>query len=450
MKKHQPSPSIPLDELRKHFEQQNAEASNIEDLYAKVNKPRREQHPPQQEETIYAPQRPLENPYDRLGERPSNGRRAEKLVNPYAITDLEQDGWLDSQSLENPIYDGVGGDVHGERHPHKPEHTYAELDFSANGEQSFEQLENPIYEGVGSGRTTPPRSPKDEVTSKLSQNMEASNIEDLYAKVNKPRREQHSPQQEETIYAPQRPLENPYDRLGERPSNGRRAEKLVNPYAITDLEQDGWLDSQSLENPLYDGVGGDVHGERHPHKPEHIYAELDFSANGEQSFEKLENPIYEGVGTGRTTPPRTPKDEITSKLLQNTAFQYGVRETQEWCKVVYGNEHALNHQLAQILENPQEGEKVLWSLAENPESVGKLAGRQMLGIKSLDRKQAEDGFSPLYAALESHVETAKKLHKDFTHEQERSQRHERGQNAPEHEAQHKHSPTNQKGMAFAM
>ncbi|WP_208434408.1 BID domain-containing T4SS effector [Bartonella taylorii] len=222
---------------------------------------------------------------------------------------------------------------------------------------------------------------------------------------------------------------------------------------------------------VYADINFDPNGRRSPHKPvESVYAELGMSAHGRQNSEQLENPLYEGVGTGRTTPPRTPKDEITSKLLQNTAFQYGVRETQEWCKVVYGNEHALNHQLAQILENPQEGEKVLWSLAENPESVGKLAGRQMLGIKSLDRKQAEDGFSPLCAALERHIETAKKLHKDFTHEQERSQRHERGQsperqehrhhhrhysqergqNAPEHEAQHKHSPTNQKGMAFAM
>ncbi|USP03605.1 BID domain-containing T4SS effector [Bartonella taylorii] len=310
--------------------------------------------------------------------------------------------------------------------------------------------------------------------------------EELYAKVNKPPR-QRSPQSEETIYAPQKPLGNPYDRLGGKPSDGRRTDRLVDPYTVTDLEASNWGE------PYYSTVGEGAHGRQRPEKPEHLYAELDFGENagpspkkpvesvyatvgigaqGGQDSLQRENPIYEGLNTGRTTPPpKSPKDEITSKLLKDVHFQYGVRETQEWCKVVFGNEHALNTQLARILDNPREGENVLWEVAGNPEGVGKLAGTKVLGVKSPSRKEAEDGFGPLCAALERHVKTAQKLHKDLTREQAKQQGHERGE-SPERHGEHRHhhhrhareerqtSPQREvqprsrheggKGMAFAM
>ncbi|KEC54048.1 BID domain-containing T4SS effector [Bartonella koehlerae] len=326
--------------------------------------------------------------------------------------------------------------------------------------------------------------------------------EPLYAKVNKPPREQQPQKSEETvtvyapqnpsetIYAPQRPLGNPYDRLGGRPSNGRRAERLVDPYAVTDVQNlDKGPDFQSLENPIYEGVGGGGHGGRNPRKSEeHVYAELEF---GEQSgrslhnpvesvyatvgigtqdgqnIQTLENPLYEGVGGRITPPPRTQKDEVTTRLLKNVDFQYGVAEIQERCAVVYGNRHALNKELAEILDNPQGADKILWNLAANPESAGKLAGQKVLGIKSPGRREAEEGFGPLCSALERHVETAKKLHKAFTREHDRQRDHasperhghrhhhrhhsqEREQAAPEQETQRRQSPKAQRGRAFAM
>ncbi|WP_375676829.1 MULTISPECIES: BID domain-containing T4SS effector [unclassified Bartonella] len=389
MKKSHPSPSTNVEELRQQIDQQNLEASNVEDLYAKVNKPPKEQRT--------SPQYTLQQP---------------------------------------------------------PETVYA------------------------------PKKPLDQ------QNLGASNVGDLYARVNKPPKEQRtSPQYtlqqpSETAYAPQKPLGNPYDRLGERPSDGRRTAKLVNPYSITDLAAQGW------QTP-YDTVGEGAQGGRHPQEPEHLYAELEVGENGRhspqrplesvyatvgmgaeggQESEQLENPIYQGVGGGRISPPRTPKDVVTTKLLTSVDFQYGVRETQEWCRVVYGNEHALNQQLAKILDDPQNAEKVLWSLAENPESAGKLAGHKILGVKSLSRREAEDGFRPLCSALERHIHNTQKLHKKFTreHERERGQRQESPERDTEDRHYHHHhrhargqeqnspepSPQQQrheeKGMAFAM
>ncbi|WP_375659386.1 BID domain-containing T4SS effector [Bartonella sp. MR30HLJHH] len=372
MKKSHPTASTNIDELRRQFEQQNLGASNTEELYAKINKPPKEQRNPQQytlqqpPETVYAPQKPLDQ-----------------------------------------------------------------------------------------------------------QNLGASNAEELYTKINKPPKEQRNPQQytlqqpPETVYAPQKPLGNPYDRLGGRPSDGRRTDRLVDPYAVTDLEARGWQTS------LYETVGEDAQGRHSSREPEHPYAELEFGergggrspqrplesiyatvgagAEGGQESQQRENPIYQGVGRGTTTPPRTPKDEITTKLLQNTSFQYGVRETQEWCKVVFGNEHALNEQLAKILDDPKNAEKVLQDLAENPEGPAKLAGRKALGIKSQARKEAEDGFSPLCSALERHIHTTQKLHKQFTREQERErgQRHESPERDLENRHHHHHRHHHAKGREHA-
>ncbi len=209
-----------------------------------------------------------------------------------------------------------------------------------------------------------------------------------------------------------------------------------------------------------------------PQKPvESVYATVGMGAEGGQDSQQRENPLYEGVGSGKTTPPpRSPKDEVTSKLLKHKDFQYGVREVQERCKVVYGNQYALNEKLSLILENPKAGDKILWDLAADPESAGKLAGQKVLGVKSPSRKEAEEEFQHLCAAFERHVTVTQKLHKDFIREQEKQRGHEREtsserqehrhhhrhhsqereQGAPEQEAQRKQSPKTQKGMAFGI
>ncbi|WP_273758616.1 BID domain-containing T4SS effector [Bartonella sp. AU55XJBT] len=298
-----------------------------------------------------------------------------------------------------------------------------------------------------------------------------------------------------TIYAPQYPLGATRAAVnsGARGSREPSPENPSNPYAVVNLAT-GETEFQELKNPLYDSPSGSnqdlraspkteespyaeidprTQSRHSPQKPiETVYATLGMGAEGGQESLQRENPIYEGVGRATTPPPRTTKDMVTSKLLQHVNFQYGVRETQEWCRVVYGNEHALNEQLAKILEDPKGAEKVLRDLAENPESPAKLAGRQLLGVKSPDRKEAEDGFPPLCAALERHIHTTQKLHKQFTRELEKGQKRESPEGSPEHRHHHHHhhhhrhargqeensperSPQRQrhgqeKGMAYAM
>ncbi|MGF7158046.1 BID domain-containing T4SS effector [Bartonella heixiaziensis] len=282
---------------------------------------------------------------------------------------------------------------------------------------------------------------------------------DLYATVNKQNRSPQTKQPEEVIYA-----DVNIGRGREQQSHNQAETIYAELNTGKGREQQSHNQAETIYAELNTGRGRE---QQSHNQAETIYAELNTGRGREQQSHNQAETIYAELSAGRTpTPPRSQKDEITTKLLQNTDFQYGVREVQEWSKVVYGDEHALNKQLAAILDNPQEGEKVLWDLAANPESAGKLAGRQMLGIKSPDRKQAEEGFSPLCSALEKHVVTAQVLHKNFTREQAKHQSYERGESPERHTQEHHHAREahkhsqerevqqrrhrEERGMAFAM
>ncbi|AGF76315.1 BID domain-containing T4SS effector [Bartonella vinsonii] len=494
MKKHQPTRHPFMEELYAKINKPSKDQrpqSEPEVLYAQVKKSNREQRSQSEPEiNPYAPQKPLnlEGAYA----VPRGGPNPKKLVDPYAITDLKElEGTQDPYHLENPLYESSGG-----RQPEKPEHVYAELEFGPQrGQQPPKPVES-VYATVGMGSGGPDADHKKHQPTPLP-----SNPEVLYAKVNKPSKDQRPQSEPEVLYAQvkksnreQRPQSepeiNPY--APQKPLNlegayavprgGPNPKKLVDPYAITDLKELEWKQyPHQLKNPLYESSGG-----WQPEKPEHVYAELEFDpqrgqqpprpvesvyatvgmGSGGPDADYQENPIYQGVEKSRRTPPpRTQKDLLTSGLAQNPNFQYGALEVQEWCVVVYGNRHALNKELAKILENPKQGQEILQNLLENPESVGKLAGQKLFGVKSPARKDAEEGIGPLCDAFERHIKTAKKIHKDLTKNLERGQRspehghhhqhqqhHERGrkQGAQQQEHQRSRTPSPKGAMAFAM
>ncbi|WP_375616673.1 BID domain-containing T4SS effector [Bartonella sp. AP58NXGY] len=418
---------------------------------------------PQPLGTIYAPQYPLGATRAAVGRGPRDPS-PENPSNPYAVVNLAS-GETEFQERINSLYNSPSGSSQDVRFSQEPEHLYAEPDFSEN-----------------SGRS--PHKPLESVYAKLGMGAEGG----------------QEPQKPEHLYAepdfsensgrsPHKPLESVYAKLGMGAEGGQEPQEPEHLYAEPDFSENGGRSPHKPLESVDAKLGMETEGGQEPQEPEHLYAEPDFSENGGRSPHKplesvdaklgmeteggqesqqRENPTYQGVGRAATPPPRTSKDVITTKLLQSREFQYGVRETQEWCAVVYGNPHALNKQFAQILEDPPNAEKVLWDLLEHPESPAKLAGRQVLGVKSSDRKAAEDGFSPLCSALERHIYNAQKLHKQFTREQERDQRQE----SPERDAGHKrhhhhrrhargqnrespeHSPQRQKhgekGFSYAM
>ncbi|AFR26697.1 BID domain-containing T4SS effector [Bartonella quintana] len=102
------------------------------------------------------------------------------------------------------------------------------------------------------------------------------------------------------------------------------------------------------------------------------------------------------------------KGEISKRLQGSVSIQYCEAEIQHWCRVVYGNPHALKEEIATIKENPMFGEQLSWEVANHPTFFHKLAGNKMLGIKNSARKEAEAGLPSLFNAIGDYAKTVKR------------------------------------------
>ncbi|WP_273723699.1 BID domain-containing T4SS effector [Bartonella sp. AU18XJBT] len=157
-------------------------------------------------------------------------------------------------------------------------------------------------------------------------------------------------------------------------------------------------------------------------------------------------------------------EQITVILLKNPHVQAYAEEIVHWGKVVYGNDNIFQTHLQGILTDPSKGKELSDQLAENPESVGKLAGRQALGLKNQARKAAEEGFKPLVDAIDGYTKAVENATEKLsqTPQAEQRRRQENSQQVERHHHRHhhtrgqnqespEHSPQRQKhGMAYAM
>ncbi|WP_273790949.1 MULTISPECIES: BID domain-containing T4SS effector [unclassified Bartonella] len=162
-------------------------------------------------------------------------------------------------------------------------------------------------------------------------------------------------------------------------------------------------------------------------------------------------------------------DQISVMLLKNPHVQAHAEEVIHWSKIVYGDDTIFQQHLQGILTDPTKGKDLSNQLAENPESIHKLAGRSTLGLKNQTRKAAEDGFRSLVDAVDGYTkavqDAATRLSQTPLAEQRRRQEnsqqverhhhryhhhHTRGQeqNSPEHSPQRQRH--GEKGMAYAM
>ncbi|EJF82371.1 hypothetical protein MCU_01523 [Bartonella elizabethae Re6043vi] len=268
----------------------------------------------------------------------------------------------------------------------------------------------------------------------------SANPEALYAQVNKQNRgNQRRPNpEEEVLYASVNTID-PLSRGRHHNQKHQESETDYTTVAPSKREEEVVYASVSTAAPL--SRGGHHHQRREG--PETDYTEVSPQQRGR---------------------PSPTADQITVQLLKNQHVQAYAEEVVHWSSIVYGQNNLFQQHLQDILKNPLKGKELSDRLAENPESMGKLAGRHALGMKSQARKAAEDGFTPLVNAIDGYTKAVTEAkdrilqtpHAEQRRQQEHSQkseshhhhhRHARGQeqNSPEH------SPHRQRhGMAYAM
>lgn len=146
-------------------------------------------------------------------------------------------------------------------------------------------------------------------------------------------------------------------------------------------------------------------------------------------------------------------------LLKDPQVQAYAEEVVHWGKIVYGKDTLFQQQLQDILKDASKGKELSDQLAEDPESMHRLAGRSALGLKSQARRDAEEGFKPLVDAIDSYTKAVENATERLSqtpmaeqkrHHHHHHRHHERGQNqeSPEHSPQRQRH--GEKGMAYAM
>ncbi|WP_273758619.1 BID domain-containing T4SS effector [Bartonella sp. AU55XJBT] len=118
--------------------------------------------------------------------------------------------------------------------------------------------------------------------------------------------------------------------------------------------------------------------------------------------------------------------EIARRVQQDPSVQYGQREVQYWCKIVYNDPFILQYRMEDMHKIPRMGEELVFQIEKDPTSFAPLAGRKALGIKNGARKAAEENLSTLCTAIKDYAETIIQLREAIVqnHQTEQQQRHQ--------------------------
>ncbi|WP_142416999.1 BID domain-containing T4SS effector [Bartonella massiliensis] len=119
--------------------------------------------------------------------------------------------------------------------------------------------------------------------------------------------------------------------------------------------------------------------------------------------------------------------EIARRVQQDPTVQYGQREIQYWCKIVYKDPLILQYIMEDMQKIPGMGEELVFQIESNPTFFAPLAGRKTLGIKNGARKAAEENLPTLCTAIKDYAETIKQLRETIVQnhkEEQEQQRHQ--------------------------
>ncbi|WP_375657022.1 BID domain-containing T4SS effector [Bartonella sp. CM120XJJH] len=108
-------------------------------------------------------------------------------------------------------------------------------------------------------------------------------------------------------------------------------------------------------------------------------------------------------------------NEIATKIKNNASIQERRKEIETLCQIIYGNRHILRERIEMIHENHTEGEQLTYQIATSPQSISKLSGSNVFGIKNNARAHAEENIFPLCRAIDRYINIFKQTERDILH-----------------------------------
>ncbi|WP_375704263.1 BID domain-containing T4SS effector, partial [Bartonella sp. AD328YNZD] len=116
----------------------------------------------------------------------------------------------------------------------------------------------------------------------------------------------------------------------------------------------------------------------------------------------------------QTIAPLT-NNEIATRIKNNVSIQAKRKEIETLCQIIYGNRHILRERIEMIHENHTEGEQLSYQISTSPQSISKLSGSNVFGIKNNARAHAEANILPLCKAIDRYINISKQTERDILH-----------------------------------
>ncbi|WP_254492324.1 BID domain-containing T4SS effector [Bartonella sp. B1099] len=166
--------------------------------------------------------------------------------------------------------------------------------------------------------------------------------------------------------------------------------------------------SKYIQENISQSPHGEQRQQQHAQQEEAITQHTQNPFNSEKKIQPLSN------------------QEIARRVQQDPSVQYGQREVQYWCQIVYKNPFILQYQMEDMHKIPDMGEELVFQIKKDSTFFAPLAGRKVLGIKNGARKAAEENLPTLCTAIQDYADTIKQLRETIVqhHQIEQQQRHQ--------------------------
>lgn len=113
--------------------------------------------------------------------------------------------------------------------------------------------------------------------------------------------------------------------------------------------------------------------------------------------------------------------ELSEKIANNPCVEACRRNVERLSRCIYGNQLIFGTTMDMMNADPNSGTQIADQIVQNPTSIAKLSGRKMLGIKSPDRRQAEEKAPQLGEALKSYATMVQQTRDEILEHHQREQ-----------------------------
>ncbi|GAA5107816.1 BID domain-containing T4SS effector [Bartonella jaculi] len=181
---------------------------------------------------------------------------------------------------------------------------------------------------------------------------------------------------------------------------------------------EGILRGMSAEGFVMEVEGGFVVGHKDDLSPEQVKT----LQNGDPlSFQKSKvHNLKEMLIPKERLAPLT-NAALAEKLANNSGVESYRHAVERLSKTIYGNARALNETMEAIAIDPSLCAQFSEQIIQNPQSICKLAGRKMLGMKSPARRHAKEAVPRLVEALQSYADMTHQIMTDIIEQHEKEQ-----------------------------